>query len=122
MKAKWITLITLLALSGVSLAGLASSTHGVRAAADLLVYTDALASGWQDWSWDTTVNLSNAAPVYSGTASIAATYTSAWGGLYLHANSADIRPMILSNSGCTAAARADSVSRSASTIAAAHVR
>ena len=90
MKVKWITLIALLALSGASLAGPPSPTHGVRAAADLPVYADALASGWQDWSWDTTVNLANAVPVYSGTASIAATYTSAWGGLYLHANSADI--------------------------------
>ena len=90
MKAKWITLVALLVLMGTMAAGLPGSAKSVRAAADLPVYADALASGWQNWSWDTTVNLSNAAPVYSGTASIAATYTSAWGGLYLHANSADI--------------------------------
>jgi hypothetical protein len=90
MKVKWITLIALLVLSGTLLAGLPSPAQGIRAAVDLPVYTDALASGWQNWSWNTTVNLSNAVPVYSGTASIAATYNSAWGGLYLHANSADI--------------------------------
>jgi hypothetical protein len=90
MKIKWITLIALLTLSGASLVRMPGPTHGVRAAADLLVYGDTLASGWQDWSWNTTVSLSNATPVYSGTASIAATYTSAWGGLYLHANSTDV--------------------------------
>ena len=90
MKVKWVILIALLVLSGASLTGLSSQARPTWAAADLLVYGDALASGWQDWSWNTTVNLSNAVPVYSGTASIAATYTSAWGGLYLHANSADV--------------------------------
>ncbi len=58
------------------------------AANDLAVYTDSLASGWADWSWDTTRNLSNPSPTQGGSASIAATYTAAWGGLYFHSNSA----------------------------------
>lgn len=60
----------------------------VLAANDSPVYTDSLASGWADWSWDTTHNFNNPSPAQSGTASIAATYTAAWGGLYLHSNSA----------------------------------
>lgn len=66
------------------------------AQATVVVYADALASGWSDWSWSTTRNFSNASPVHAGTASIAATYTAAWGGFYLHANSA------LTSSGFTA--------------------
>jgi len=53
-------------------------------AADQAVYTDALGTGWANWSWNTTVNLSNPSPVHQGSASIAATYTAAWAGLYLH--------------------------------------
>lgn len=53
------------------------------AAADLPVYTDTLASGWEDWSWDTTLNWNNSTPVHAGTASISAAYTAAWGGVYL---------------------------------------
>ncbi len=91
MKVKWITLIALLVLSGASLTGLSGQARPTWAAADLTVYADALASGWQDWgSWDTVVNYSNATPVHGGTASIAATYTAAWGGLYLHANSVNV--------------------------------
>ena len=58
------------------------------AADDLAIYTDSLASGWANWSWGTTVNLSSSTPVHGGTYSIAATYTAAWGGLYLHTDSA----------------------------------
>ncbi len=56
------------------------------AAADLPIYTDALAGGWQDWSWDTTRSFDNTQPVHSGSASIAITYTVGWGGLSLHTN------------------------------------
>jgi hypothetical protein len=52
--------------------------------ADVSIYTDALAAGWDDWSWGTTRNFANTSPVYAGTHSIAVTYTAAWGGLYLH--------------------------------------
>jgi hypothetical protein len=57
----------------------------VRAArADVVVYSDALGSGWQDWSWGgATRDFNRASPVYSGTASIAVTYTGGWSGLQL---------------------------------------
>ncbi len=62
--------------------------QSVAPAADITVYADALASGWEDWSWDTTVDLVNAAPVHSGGKSIEADYTAADAGLYLHTNTA----------------------------------
>jgi hypothetical protein len=52
---------------------------------DLIVYGDALASGWQDWSWDATVNFANTSSVQSGTRSIALKYNAGWSGLSLHA-------------------------------------
>ena len=58
--------------------GTATSTHLITlVAADLPIYTDTLAGGWQDWSWDTTRSFDNPQPVHSGSASIAVTYTAA---------------------------------------------
>ena len=51
------------------------------AAVDLTIYGDALAPGWQNWSW-ATVDMANTAFVHSGTVSIAVTPT-AWSALYL---------------------------------------
>ena len=48
-----------------------------------VVYDDALAAGWEDWSWDSTVNLANGTPVKSGTASAAVSYNAAWAGFSL---------------------------------------
>ena len=54
----------------------------------LSIYSDALASGWSDWSWSTSRNFFNTSPTYNGSArSIAVTYTSAWGGLSLRYDS-----------------------------------
>ena len=64
------------------------STTRFLPSAPLIIYGDALGSGWQDWSWNTTVNLNDAAPVHGGSQSIAVTYTVAWAGLYLHAEPA----------------------------------
>jgi mannan endo-1,4-beta-mannosidase len=52
---------------------------------DLVVYGDALAAGWEDWSWSTGVSFANTAPVQSGTRSIALTYNAGWAGLSLRA-------------------------------------
>jgi hypothetical protein len=51
---------------------------------DLPIYTDALASGWVDWSWSSSRNFSNTAPVHGGANSLALTITSGWGALFLH--------------------------------------
>jgi hypothetical protein len=76
-------------LSPIGLAALLVFAQPDRtlAASQSFVYSDSLAGGWADWSWNTTVNLNNPSPVQTGSASIAATYTLAWGGLYLHSSS-----------------------------------
>ena len=53
-----------------------------QAQSDQAVYTDALVNGWQNWSW-ATVNLSNTAPVQSGTDSISVS-TGPYQAVYLH--------------------------------------
>jgi len=55
--------------------------------ANLVVYGDALATNWQDWSWSTTVNFANASPTHSGGASLAATYMAGWAGVSLRSPS-----------------------------------
>ncbi len=55
----------------------------IAAANDLDIYTDSLAPGWVDWSWNVTHAFDNPAPVHAGSASIAVTVTTGWGGLYL---------------------------------------
>lgn len=49
-----------------------------------VIYADALATGWANWSWNATINFAASTPVQSGTRSAAVTYTAAWGGLYVH--------------------------------------
>ena len=58
--------------------------RGARGAGDEIVFAEALAGGWSDWSWGTQVSFAGAAPVHTGAAAIEATYTQAWAGLYLH--------------------------------------
>jgi len=50
---------------------------------DIAVYSDTLAEGWMDWSWGISPNYANAAPVHSGSKSIAVRYTSGWSGVQL---------------------------------------
>ncbi|HQZ21615.1 MAG TPA: hypothetical protein PLW39_05035 [Thermoflexales bacterium] len=56
--------------------------------ADLVVYDDALASGWQDWSWNATRNFANTAPVHAGTNSLSVSLDAAWAGFSLRVNPA----------------------------------
>ena len=65
---------------------MAAPTAHSAPSATLLIYADALDGGWANWSWDTTVNFDNTAPVHAGNRSIAVTFTAAWAGVYLHAN------------------------------------
>ena len=70
--------------------GLLGSIQPARASSeqsDVIVYDDALASGWANWSWDAGVNFQNPSPVHAGNHSLAITYNAAWAGLYLHVNS-----------------------------------
>ncbi|MBK9714598.1 MAG: fibronectin type III domain-containing protein [Kouleothrix sp.] len=71
------------ALAAAGMAGLAPRA---ASAAPQPIYGDALAAGWDNWSWispPANLNLAATAPVHGGTHSIAATY-GAWQGIYLH--------------------------------------
>jgi hypothetical protein len=87
MKLGRITLLACLLLAGAGLAGLPVS----QAAADLPVYTDALAAGWQDWNYnDVTRDYANPSPVHAGNASIAVTCNEGWSGLQLGYHGANL--------------------------------
>jgi sugar lactone lactonase YvrE len=53
------------------------------ASADLVIYDDALAAGWEDWSYNATAQFANAFPVHAGVASILVTTSAQYGGLSL---------------------------------------
>ncbi len=55
------------------------------AAEPIVVYDDALARGWEDWSYEATIDLNNGNPVNRGTKSIAVTVTKGYGALSLRA-------------------------------------
>lgn len=48
-----------------------------EAAADRTLYAENLDSGWQNWSWDTTVNTAANLPVHTGSHSMSVKYTAA---------------------------------------------
>jgi len=56
------------------------------AVADLPIYTDTLASGWQDWSWGAAINSANSSPIHGGVSSIAVALDG-WGALQFGTNS-----------------------------------
>lgn len=53
----------------------------------LSVYHDSLAQGFVNWSWESTISLSETAKVYEGSRAIAFTPRTGWAGLYLHTTS-----------------------------------
>ncbi|HZU87462.1 MAG TPA: glycoside hydrolase family 44 protein [Anaerolineaceae bacterium] len=57
--------------------------HTVQAQSLTPIYSDTLASGWSDWSWNVSVNWAHAATVHSGSAAVAVTFTQGWDGLQL---------------------------------------
>lgn len=86
LRLRFLLLLGLISLAGSIFVFRTSNPAAVAApAAILTIYDDALASGWQNWSWSTTVNFANSTPAHSGTAAIAVTYDQAWAGLSLRA-------------------------------------
>jgi hypothetical protein len=85
---RWFVVFSLIILGLIVGSLLGSTSVQGRPQAALVIYDEALVTGWANWSWDATINLSNASPVHGGTHSIAVTYTGAWGALYLHADPA----------------------------------
>ncbi|WP_194085933.1 cellulase family glycosylhydrolase [Candidatus Oscillochloris fontis] len=53
-----------------------------------VIYADSLATGWANWSWDSSVNLRSTAKKKVGTHSISVTYKRAWAGFYVHTDQA----------------------------------
>jgi len=56
-------------------------------ATDLTIYEDALASGWDNWSWNTALSVDTARKA-SGASSLAVAYTAPWAGLSFRAGAA----------------------------------
>ncbi len=54
------------------------------AQSNMTIYADSLINGWLDYSYNCTRNFANTSPVHSGSDSISATVTSAWGGIQLY--------------------------------------
>ncbi|MDW8351592.1 MAG: hypothetical protein RML99_06750 [Anaerolineae bacterium] len=75
------------ALAVVTLLAIGLLNQPARASSDFVVFDDQLALGWQDWSWNTTVNFNNTTPA-RGSRSIAVTFNQGWAGLSLRAPSA----------------------------------
>ncbi len=93
MRPKSILVLLLLAGIITFMVSLPAKGLSSQAVADASVYADALASGWQDWSWDTgtiTTNYANANPHHAGTASIAVTYTGGWSGFQVGYHDANL--------------------------------
>ena len=76
---RWIVLTLAKFILAVSLAAPA-----VAVAQNMAIYADSLVNGWLDRSYSTTRNFANTSPVHSGSDSISATVTSAWGGIQLY--------------------------------------
>lgn len=91
MKTKILVLIVLIALFGAFFGVIPGRAMPDLAAADLPLYSDALASGWQDWSYgELTSSYANSSPVHAGTNSIAVTYTGGWSGLQVGYHGANL--------------------------------
>ncbi|MBI2338399.1 cellulase family glycosylhydrolase, partial [Candidatus Daviesbacteria bacterium] len=62
------------------------------ASSALIMYGDALATGWEDWSWGTTRNWNATSIKRSGTNSVSVQITSPWGAVYFGNNGFDTGP------------------------------
>ena len=79
-KRKLVNLLVVLLLV-VSTVTVVYSTR-TSAQGDMIIYDDALANGWSNWSWSTDVNFANTNPA-RGARSIAVTYNQEWAALSL---------------------------------------
>jgi peptidoglycan/xylan/chitin deacetylase (PgdA/CDA1 family) len=52
------------------------------------IYDEGLRSGWVSWSWDSSINFADTARPYAGIRDLLWRPTAAWGGLYLHTDTA----------------------------------
>jgi hypothetical protein len=60
-------------------------SHSItRALTSTSIFEDTLTSGWENWSWGSTINLNVSAPVQAGIRSAGVTYNGGWAGFFLH--------------------------------------
>lgn len=83
MKKRSVWIIVLLALFLIPIFSLAA-----QPTANLIIYDDALAANWQDWSWGTAVSFNTSTPVHTGSDAMSVTHTAAWTGLSLQSSTA----------------------------------
>ena len=50
-------------------------------AVSLVILSDTLAPGWQDWSWDASLFFNSAEPIYFGTNSARVSFSAGWGSM-----------------------------------------
>src|SRR5215510_6078070 len=74
--------VAVLALTTLLGGGLLSSVI----AADSVIYSEGLASGWQNWSWSSSVNLWQSGGSW-GAFSMGWQMSGGWAGLFLHSDS-----------------------------------
>ena len=78
-----LTIVVLFCLPPPSLAQ--SITPAQQSTADLVIYADALATGWQDWSWDSSTNRDGTTVVHQGAQAYVVTPNQPWAGFSLRA-------------------------------------
>jgi hypothetical protein len=79
-------LLRVFILLGLALQGLGPGDNNAPAAG-VTLYGDALASGWEDWSWGgQSHNYANASPVHGGSASIRIQFTGGWSAVQIGTN------------------------------------
>ncbi len=78
--------LVIVACGGIAALLLTCCLNRVGAQSDAIVYDDALASGWQDWSWNSARDFANVTPARDAR-SIAVTFQQGWAGLSLRSAS-----------------------------------
>ncbi len=88
---KVILIIINLILFGVLIGATSSLVTPAQAATSLPVYSDALATGWQNWSYGgIKTSFANTTPKHGGKKSLAVTYTGGWSGLQIGYHGANL--------------------------------
>jgi hypothetical protein len=67
------SLLALLLMSG-------AQVNAAPNVGDVAIYTDALADGWSNWSWDSTIDTASTTIIHAGTAAIAVTHNAGYAG------------------------------------------
>lgn len=53
---------------------------------DVMIFDEGLNSGWENWSWDSSIVIESGSFTYSGNKMLSVQFTAPWAGLYFHSN------------------------------------